>query len=50
LICGDNKIKASTPASLRLDIGANVWMRFAPQGIRIFDAESEKLLVNGSIW
>jgi multiple sugar transport system ATP-binding protein len=49
LICGDNKIKASTPASLRLDIGANVWMSFAPQGIRIFDADSEKLLVNGSI-
>jgi multiple sugar transport system ATP-binding protein len=48
LICGDNKIKASTPANLRLDIGASVWMSFAPQGIRIFDAESEKLLVNGA--
>jgi multiple sugar transport system ATP-binding protein len=49
LICGDNKIKASIPASLRLDIGASVWMRFAPQGIRLFDAETEKLLVNGSL-
>lgn len=49
LKCGDNLIKASVPASLRLDIGASVWMKFAPQGIRIFNAESEKLLVNGSL-
>jgi multiple sugar transport system ATP-binding protein len=49
LICGDNKIKASTPVSLRPDIGASVWMGFASNGIRIFDAQSEKLLVNGSL-
>jgi multiple sugar transport system ATP-binding protein len=50
LKCGDNLIKASVPASLHLDIGAGVWMTFVPGGIRIFDAESEKLVVNGSVW
>ncbi len=66
LKCGDNLIKASVPANLRpapprdaglapprdagLDIGARVWMNFIPEGIRLFDAETQKLVVTGFPW
>lgn len=47
LKCGDDLVKASVPANLRLDMGTTVWMNFAPEGIRIFDADSEELLLGG---
>jgi ABC-type sugar transport system ATPase subunit len=49
LACGANRIKAVVGAMVRLDIGTPVWMCLAPAGVRIFDAETEALLVDASL-
>ncbi|NUQ36496.1 MAG: ABC transporter ATP-binding protein [Caldilineales bacterium] len=48
LQCGDNSVKAIVGAMVRMEIGAAVWMNFAPASLRIFDAASEALLADGS--
>jgi len=48
LLCGDNNVKAIVGAMVRLEIGASVWMHFAPASLRIFDAASETLIADGS--
>ncbi len=44
--CGDDQLKANVPTSLRLDIGAPVWLRPAPEGLRLFDAATGRLVFN----
>ena len=46
--CGDDQLKATAPASLRLDIGDRVWLRPLAEGLRLFDAETGKLVFNAS--
>ncbi len=47
--CGDDQLKASVPTSLRLNIGDVVWLRPAPEGLRIFDAATGRLIFNASL-
>ena len=48
LTCGDNLIKANVAASVRLAIGVDVWMTFPPEALRIFDANTDKVLAQGA--
>jgi multiple sugar transport system ATP-binding protein len=52
LTCGDNLLKAYvSPGWWRTGkgLGDKVWLRFPMEGVRIFDAESEKILLNGAL-
>jgi multiple sugar transport system ATP-binding protein len=44
LKCGDSLIKACAPATLRLDIGAAVWIHFDPGALRVFNVETGRKL------
>jgi ABC-type sugar transport system ATPase subunit len=44
--CGADQLKANAPTSLRLEIGEAVWLRPAPEGLRLFDASTGRLLFN----
>ena len=47
--CGGIQLKASVPTAMRLDIGHRVWLNPAPEGIRIFEAGTGQILLNGSL-
>jgi len=47
--CGDNQLKANVATSLHLAIGDAVWLRPCPEGLRLFDAATGKLLFNASL-
>ncbi len=47
--CGGVQLKAGTATAMRLDLSDHVWLKPAPEGIRIFDAETGRILVNGSM-
>jgi multiple sugar transport system ATP-binding protein len=44
--CGDVQLKANVPTSLHLEIGDAVWLLPAPEGLRLFDAATGRLLFN----
>ncbi len=46
--CGDFHFKVYVPTDRRLNLGDKVWLRPAPEGIRIFDLQTTDLLVNGA--
>ncbi len=50
LACGDNLIKAFVPPTMRLDEGekTEVWMSLSPQGIRVFNAETSRVILDGA--
>jgi hypothetical protein len=45
---GDSFLKLFVPPIVGLyqKIGTDVWLRFKPEGIRIFDADSQELLLD----
>jgi multiple sugar transport system ATP-binding protein len=48
LKCGEQLIKAIMPPNTFLDIGTPVWITFDAENVRIFDGDSDQVLVNGS--
>jgi multiple sugar transport system ATP-binding protein len=44
--CGDDQLKANVPTNLRLEIGCPVWLRPAPEGLRLFDGATGRLVFN----
>ncbi|MCL4393310.1 MAG: ABC transporter ATP-binding protein [Chloroflexi bacterium] len=46
--CRDIQLKVYVATSRHLAVGEKVWLRPAPEGIRIFDRQTTSLLVNGA--
>ena len=47
--CGNEQVKAGVPISTRVEVGTQVWMRPAAEGLRIFDAKDSRILFNGAV-
>ncbi|MBI4790745.1 MAG: ABC transporter ATP-binding protein [Chloroflexi bacterium] len=46
--CPNIQLKACVPTNRRVNLGDKVWLKPAPEGIRIFDAQTKQTLVNGA--
>jgi multiple sugar transport system ATP-binding protein len=47
--CGDIQLKAVVPTIMRLGIGDHVWLRPLPEGVRLFDGDTSRILINGAL-